>query len=330
MTRGLGATGGPFVARGYNSGCAANALARMDHNEDFGGLRPATAVTPRVSVVLPVYNGAASLGQTIETVLAQTMSDFELIIIDDGSTDATPSVLGAYKDERIRVIRQENGGITRALIAGCDAAKAGIIARQDSGDLSRPERLERMLPLLETCVVAASQVAYSGPKGEALYTTSHTSKNVRYSLLHAGIGAIQSLPHHGSAIFRTDVYRRSGGYRPQFYFAQDLDLWIRMAALGDICITDDVLYEARIDVRAISSTHRREQVASAAIAIALRDGIGNLADAAAIRPQRRAFTRSNQAKALYFIASCLRRRDDPRWRGYAFRAVRTLLLGGIA
>ena len=300
----------------------------MDHDgEDLGGLRPAMAATPRVSVVLPVYNGAVSLGRTVDSVLAQTMRDFELIIIDDGSTDTTAEVIDAYTDARLRVIRQKNGGITRALLAGCEAAKAGIIARQDCGDLSRPERLEHMLPLLENCVVAASQVAYSGPKGEALYTTSHASKDVRHSLLHAGIGAIQSLPHHGSAVFRTDVYRRSGGYRPEFYFAQDLDLWIRMAALGNICISNEVLYEARIDVRAISSIHRQEQIASAAIAIALRDGAGSLADAAAIRPQRRDVTRSTRAKALYFIASCLRRRDDPRWRGYAWRAMRTLILG---
>lgn len=288
-----------------------------------------SVVTPRVSVVLPVYNGAASLNRTIESVLAQTMRDFELIIVDDGSTDATPAVSGAFHDDRIRVIRTENGGITRALITGCDSARAALIARQDCGDVSRPERLERILPLLETCVVAASQVAYCGPEGEPLYTTSHKSSNVHHALLHAGIDAIQSLPHHGSAVFRADAYHQSGGYRPQFYFAQDLDLWIRMAALGAVCITDEVLYEARVDVRAISSIHRDEQGASAAIALALRDGRGNLAEAAAIRPRRRPFTRSTQAKALYFIASCLRRRQDPRWRRYALRAVRTILLGGV-
>jgi glycosyltransferase involved in cell wall biosynthesis len=285
-----------------------------------------------ISVVMSVYNGAATLAATIDSILAQTLRDFECIVVDDGSTDDTPRILAAYAagDSRIRVLRQENSGITRALIAGCDAATSAVVARQDCGDLSRPERLERMLPLLDTCVVAASQVVYTGPKGEPLYTTTHASNAVRHSLLHADVSTIQSLPHHGSAVFRSDVYRQCGGYRPQFYFAQDLDLWIRMAALGDICITDDVLYEARIDVRAISSMHRREQIASAAIAIALRDGGGNLDDAAAIRPERRAVTRSTRAKAFYFIASCLRRRRDPRWRGYAVRAVRTLLLGGAA
>jgi glycosyltransferase involved in cell wall biosynthesis len=285
-----------------------------------------------ISVVMSVYNGATTLAATLDSILGQTLRDFECVVVDDGSIDDTPRILAAYsaRDARIRVIRQENGGITRALIAGCDAATSAVIARHDCGDLSRPERLERLLPLLETCVVAASQVLYTGPKGEPLYTTAHSSKNVHHSLLHGDVGTIQSLPHHGSAVFRVDAYRRSDGYRPQFYFAQDLDLWIRMAARGDICIIDDVLYEARIDVRAISSIHRREQIASAAIAIALRDGSGSLDDAAAIRPERRPVTRSTRAKALYFIASCLRRRGDPRWRGYAVRAVRTLILGGAA
>ena len=290
---------------------------------------PDAVVTPRVSVILPVYNGAASLAATIDSILAQTERNLELVVVDDGSTDATAAILRGYTDPRVRVIRQENGGITRALIRGCQAARASLIARQDCGDVSHPERLERLLPLLETCVLAASEVAYVGPEGEALYTTSHASKSIRDSLLHAGVDAIQSLPHHGSALFRAEAYTRAGGYRAQFYFAQDLDLWMRMAAFGEVCISQDVLYEARIDIRAISSLHRREQVASAALAIALRDGGDpSLAEqAAAIRPGKRAQSRHSEIRALYFIASCLRRKNDPRWRRYASRAVRVLLLG---
>jgi glycosyltransferase involved in cell wall biosynthesis len=286
-------------------------------------------VTPRVSVVLPVYNGAASLTPTINSVLAQSERDFELIIVDDGSTDATPSILGGYTDPRIRVITQKNGGITRALIRGCEAARAPFIARQDCGDVSHPERLERLVPLLDNCVIAASEVAYVGPEGEPLYTTSHASGNVREALLHARVDTIQSLPHHGSAVFRAEAYAKAGGYREQFFFAQDLDLWMRMAALGEVCITGEVLYEARIDLRAISSTYRREQVASATLAIALRDGADAslLETAAAIQPQRRAQSRRAEVRALYFVASCLRRNHDPRWKSYISRAARLLLLG---
>ena len=286
-------------------------------------------VTPRVSVVLPVYNGAAFVASTIDSILGQTVRDFELVIVDDGSTDTTPSILSGYTDPRIRVITQKNGGITRALIRGCEDARAPLIARQDCGDVSRPQRLERLLPLLDHCVIAASEVAYVGPGGEALYTTSHARNNIRETLLKAGITTIQSLPHHGSAVFHAEAYARAGGYREQFYFAQDLDLWMRMAALGDVCITPDVLYEARVDLGAISSTHRREQVASATLAIALRDGgdASLLEAVAAIRPQKRAQSRRAEVRALYFVASCLRRNRDPRWKGYISRAARLLLLG---
>jgi glycosyltransferase involved in cell wall biosynthesis len=277
-----------------------------------------------------VYNGALSLAATIDSVFTQTERDLELIVVDDGSTDATAAILRGYSDPRMRVIRQENGGITRALIRGCEAARAAVIARQDCGDVSRPERFERLLPVLETCVLAASEVAYIAPEGEAMYTTSHASKNIRDGLLHSGIDTIESLPHHGSAIFRADAYTRAGGYRAQFYFAQDLDLWIRMAALGDVCILGEVLYEARTSVGAISSVHRREQIASAELAIALRDGgdTSLLEQAATIRPKKRAQSRLTEARAFYFIAACLRRNKDARWRRYGWRAVRALLFGG--
>ena len=291
---------------------------------------PAADVTPRVSVVLPVYNGATSLSATIDTILAQTERNLELIVVDDGSTDATAAILRGYTDPRMRVITQENGGITRALIRGCAAARASLIARQDCGDVSHPERLERLLPLLATCVLVASEVAYVAPAGEAMYTTSHASKNIRDGLLHGGIDTIESLPHHGSAVFRADAYARAGGYRESFYFAQDLDLWIRMAALGDVCILGEVLYEARTGVGAISSVHRHEQIASAALAIALRDGgdTSLLEQAAAIRPKKRAQARLTEARAFYFIAACLRRNNDVRWRRYGWRAVGVLLFGG--
>src|SRR6185436_19167214 len=108
---------------------------------------------------------------------------------------------------------------------------------------------------------------------------------------------------------------------------QDLDLWVRLARLGRIAFVDDVLYEARIDVRAISSMNRNEQIELARLALAIRDHPEReaelLAEASRIGPQTRRRTRRDDAKALYFIASCLRRERDTRWRGYAIQAVRT-------
>jgi len=283
--------------------------------------------TPRVSVVMSVYNGAAGLAATLDALLAQTLTDFELIAVDDGSTDGTLPILAAYRrrDPRIRIVTQTNSGLTRALIRGCAEARAAIIARQDAGDLSRPERLARGVAALEdpARVLAACEAEYVGPEGELLYVTEHHKRDVRRSLLHDDVDHITALPHHGAAMFRAAAYRNAGGYREQFRVAQDVDLWIRLAALGEFWIDPQPLYVARTDPKAISAIHRHAQFAIARIAIALRDG-GDpdvlLARAAQIVPRRRA-SRAAEARGLYFIGSCLRRRGDERWRDYVRRAL---------
>jgi glycosyltransferase involved in cell wall biosynthesis len=90
----------------------------------------------KLSVVMSVLNGAGDLARTLDSIFAQTERDFELIVIDDGSTDDTPSILARQSDPRIRVITQPNEGLTRALIRGCEAARAPLIARHDCGDVS--------------------------------------------------------------------------------------------------------------------------------------------------------------------------------------------------
>ena len=107
------------------------------------------AQSPRVSVVLPVYNGGAHLHASIESVLRQTMTELELVVVDDGSTDNTLEIATSFADPRISVIALEsNVGLAEALNRGIDQAKAGLIARQDSDDVSLPDRLSRQLELM--------------------------------------------------------------------------------------------------------------------------------------------------------------------------------------
>ncbi len=283
-----------------------------------------------VSIVMPVYNGADRLPSTMDGILGQTLADFELIVVDDGSTDATPDLLEEYsrRDPRVRVIRQKNAGITRALIRGCAAAQAELIARHDCGDRSRPERLalERALFDDPEVVLAGCATAHFAPGGEELYTTTAEGADIRASLLRDPVDRIHGLPHHGSAMFRREAYEAAGGYRADFYFAQDLDLWIRLARRGNVAVTRETLYEAGIDTNAISSRNRAEQVASARVAIALRDGgdpTALLPRVASIRPKERPVRgRRTEAQAYYFIASCLRRNGDPAWRGYLRQSLR--------
>src|SRR5437762_8108752 len=197
----------------------------------------------KISVVMSVYNGAATLRETLNSIVAQTDRDFEIIVVDDGSTDETPNILREYTN--VQVIRQENAGLTRALIRGCGEARGEIIARHDCGDRSHPERLARQRALLRDGVVlTSSAVRYVGPRGEYLYTVHANGDEVRNSLLHDSSKTIHAIPHHGSAMFMRDAYEAAGGYRASFRYAQDLDLWIRIARIGKIAIANDELYEA--------------------------------------------------------------------------------------
>jgi glycosyltransferase involved in cell wall biosynthesis len=278
----------------------------------------------KLSVVMAVFNGAAALPATLDSILMQTERDFELIVVDDGSTDATPSILTDYatRDARLQVITQANAGLTRALIRGCAEAHADIIARHDCGDRSHAERFARQLQLLANGdAVASCATRFVDVDGDLLYVARADGEEVRRSLLHDDASRIHALPHHGSAMFRRDAYTNAGGYRAEFRVAQDLDLWIRIARDGGtFVIADDVLYDATVDAGSISGTARTAQVQLTGIAVALRDGRGSLADAAAVKPAP--ITPRGEAAALYFIGKCLLQQRNPKGRRYLREATR--------
>jgi glycosyltransferase involved in cell wall biosynthesis len=264
----------------------------------------------KLSAVMSVYNGAAHLAETLDSILAQTESDFELIAVDDGSTDGSGAMLDAFaaRDRRVRVIHQENRGLTKALIAGCAAARAPFIARHDVADLSHRDRFAKQLALFEEGVAyvwCATQ--YVGPEGEPLWIDASTD----------------GPSHHGAVMFRRDAYERAGGYRAQFYYGQDYDLWYRLDELGTSRTTQEVLYTGRITPGSISSSARPQQERLARLSEAARElrRLGEsdaaiLAEAAEVKPVRSATTRRIRASGLYFIGEALRRNGDPRARRY--------------
>jgi len=281
----------------------------------------------KLSVVMAVYDGAATLGRTLDSIAAQTERDFELIVVDDGSRDTTPQILATYAaaDPRLRIVRQAHTGLTRALMFGCAAARAAVIARHDCGDVSMPERFAKQLAAIDAgAVVASCFVRFVGPEGEHLYDVGGDGDAIRDTLLHGDVRSIRGLPHHGSAMFRRDAYLAAGGYREAFRVAQDIDLWIRLAARGTFAVVPEVLYEATYEPRAISARRRDDQVELTRIAIALRDGGREslLDDARRIGTQPAPPSVRDDARALYFIAACLRRNGDKRFKRYAREAVR--------
>ena len=225
---------------------------------------------PQVSVVMSVYNGAATLRDSVQSILSQEGVDLEFIVVDDGSSDASAVILDEFvrADRRIRVIHQENRGLTRALIRGCAEATGEFIARQDCGDVSLPGRLRAELRVLESgsdIALVSCGTCFVGPVGEQLYEVSIANDDAANGLMALDIGRARGPAHHGSTLFRREGYERVGGYREQFYFAQDLDLWTRLIEQGRHVALPDVLYKASFALGSISGQHRRQQIATAKI-----------------------------------------------------------------
>jgi glycosyltransferase involved in cell wall biosynthesis len=291
-------------------------------------------MTPvKISVVMGVYNAGPELRDTIDSILAQTECDFELIVVDDGSTRGDAAMLDecAARDPRVRVLRREhNLGLTRSLIEGCAVARGTYIARHDAGDLSLPTRFEEQARLLDagaTFVSCATE--YVGPALEPLWTATPsgaTASAPAFVLQPDRDPPLLDGPtHHGSVMFRRDAYERCGGYRAAFYYGQDFDLWFRLAVIGTFHAIPRVLYRARITPESISSGAREEQEQLAALSSAAMRARHHgqseselLASAAAIGRSR---AEADPARGLYFIGEALRRNGDPRARHYLRRAI---------
>jgi glycosyltransferase involved in cell wall biosynthesis len=185
-----------------------------------------------VSVLLPAFNAERFVAAAVRSVLAQTHRDFELIAIDDGSTDRTGEILEmlAGEDPRVRVISHPNYGMGRSLNEALEVAKHDWVARMDADDLMMPNRLERQLAFLAEnrgLVVASSLVHYIDEDGNDIgrNTSPFTdAANVREAVADNRVVGF----HHPAVMMRKQVIRDVGGYRPAFWPADDADLWNRV------------------------------------------------------------------------------------------------------
>jgi hypothetical protein len=236
----------------------------------------------------------------------------------------------------VRVLHQQNTGLTRALARGCGEARGEFIARQDAGDLSLPQRLfkqrERLKQRPQEALVSCWTV-FVGPEDEELVVQGPPDDpaSVTRSLRARDVDSVRNLSHHGTAFFRRRDYERAGGYRAQLYVAQDLDLWLRLTDGGMVGTVPEVLYRARIVPSSLSGRYRSQQFALAAIGLELarvRENGGDetplLDQAARVRPSAPlGHSRRDTANGLYFIGKCLLDRRDRRCRRYLREALRT-------
>lgn len=202
--------------------------------------------TPRVSVLMPVRNGAQWLPPAIDSVIAQTLPDFELLIVDDGSADRTPEILAGYaaRDVRVRPIRQEALGLVAALNRGLAEARAGLIARLDADDLALSGRLARQLAAMD----ANPRLSLLGSWADIIdgegRVTGRLTPPPEAGQLRDTLARTNPFIH-SSVMLRTDAVRRLGGYRAAFEAAEDYDLWLRLSEHGDIAIAPEILVRYR-------------------------------------------------------------------------------------
>ena len=200
-------------------------VAKSKQPDDRGAAR-----APRVSVVLPVYNGGAFLAQALDSVLAQTLRDFELIAIDDGSTDASGGILDrtAQADNRVTVVRQTNAGIIAALNRGIALARGEFIARMDADDVCHPERLARQVAFLD----ARPEIAVVGCAVTLIDEAGKRIREVEYPETPEAVAAFLDTGAplaHPTVMMRRAAVLAVAGYRDAYKHAEDYDLWLRMA-----------------------------------------------------------------------------------------------------
>lgn len=225
--------------------------------------------SPRVTVLLPVRNGLPYLADALASLRAQTFDDFEIIVIDDGSTDGTARALRRARDPRLRVISTRGEGIAAALNRGLEMARGAYVARQDVDDRSAPARLARQVEFLDrrreidVLATCASYIDAAGRPVDDAWTRLVREQQDPAQEPDA-IRALMPLTcciTHGTVMMRADVLRRAGGYRTDAVPAEDYDLWLRLLPAGRFAKLPDRLYDYRVHADQSGAERRAAQIA---------------------------------------------------------------------
>jgi GT2 family glycosyltransferase len=224
--------------------------------------RPAA---PRVTVLLPVHDAERFLSEAVESILAQSFADFELLAIDDGSRDGSASILDEYarRDRRVRVVRRPHEGLVATLNAGLSLARAELVARMDADDVALPERLERQLARLErepalVCIGGAFELIDEAGR---LFDRAFPPCDHATILARALRG--ESTISHSAATYRREVVRALGGYDEAARWVEDLDLWLRLSEHGALANLPELVSRVRHHQRSVSEQHAAEQLEQA-------------------------------------------------------------------
>ena len=287
----------------------------------------------KVSVVMSVFDKPDAVRKTINSVLDQRGVDFELIVINDGAEQSVVDVLQSFSDVRIKVFNNPNQGLTKSLIEGCNKAIYDNIARIDVDDRMLENRLRLQAQVLNEeheVGLVTSYVETVDKNGHYLFETTDSAEVLSEAILSVSPSEIR-IPIHSSVMFRKSVYLNVGGYRPEFYFAQDCDLWSRMVRECELYVIEETLTQGVYSSSGISGRFTKIQARlKQVVAEANRARNNNYVDISEDDLLMRAQTISNerhdpqqeilqQTDADYFIASILTKNRSPAAKEYWIR-----------
>jgi glycosyltransferase involved in cell wall biosynthesis len=202
-----------------------------------------TQRAPRVSVVTPVFNGAAFVGTAIASVLAQTMTDLELLVVDDGSSDDTRAVVARFADPRLHFVAQPHRGVSATRNAGIERSRAPWIAFLDADDRWAPTKLEEQLA--RVAKVPDADMVYCGaisqaPDGSEIRRAPAELEGYVFDALIRGNQITGSA---SSVLVRRDTLDKVGYFDEQLPCCEDWDLWLRIAAVGRVaCVREPLVF----------------------------------------------------------------------------------------
>jgi len=283
-----------------------------------------TGAAPLVSVVMPAYNAAAYLGDAVESVLAQTLRDFELIVVDDGSTDGTAAIARRFAatDRRVRVVSRPNGGPANARNTAFGIARGRVVALLDSDDIMQPHCLATQIALLEAnpdvSIVTANATNCGGGTtfdGKPYWSRTAGVERVTAADIIAQEDAVCIL-----SVFKREVHEAIGGFNPEFSRSEDYDFWLRATLAGFILLRnyEPLGFYRRHD----GSWSSNEPIMLRGVLKVLRRTDGSLPTDA---PEREALRRQIERFSLELPRAELRaalQRDDAAAVSKALRSVR--------
>jgi len=216
-------------------------------------------MTPRVTVLMSVYNGERYLKAAIDSILNQSFRDFEFLIIEDCSTDQSANIIQTYGDERIRMVSNEvNLGLTKSLNRGLDIARGAYVARMDADDIALPDRLKLQVDFMEN----NPEYGMVGARRQILLGERLINRSEELFSDHESLCVLQLFRCgfvHSSVMMRTQLAREVR-YNEDFFAAQDYDLWVRLSRRAKIANLPVALIQYRIHPDSISETRFQKQL----------------------------------------------------------------------